>query len=228
MRTVLVTGANGNLGTSVVENLHAKGFQVCATVGSGPLPENFTTWTQDVQKVNLTDETAVRTYVETLTAKYPDLDSAVLLVGGFIAGNLRETDEAAIDQQVKLNFKTAFFTIKPLLDHFEKRGGGRFILIGARPAIAASAGKDLVAYSVSKAMVMHLAELINATGKNRRITATVLVPSTIDTEANRKSMPDADFSKWVNPKDIAETISFVLSDSAKILRETVIKVYNEA
>lgn len=228
MKTILITGANGNLGTAVVLNLHLKGHLICATVGPGPVDEAFNGMTVDTRQVNLTDEGEVRSYVDDITTKYPKVSAGVLLVGGFAMGDIKETDGAALDKQIALNFKTAYFVVRPLIEHFEKNGGGQIILVGARPALDANAGKGLVAYSVSKSMVFHLAELINASGKKKNIRATVLVPSTIDTETNRKSMPDADFSKWVKAEDIAETVSFILSDAGSTLRETVIKVYNEA
>lgn len=228
MKTILITGANGNLGTEVVKTLFDKGFGICATVGSGALPDDFAKMTKATRNVNLTDEVETQQYVEEITGQHPSLSAAVLLVGGYASGSIKDTDGAAIDKQIALNFKTAYFIVRPLLAHFEKIGGGQIILVGARPALDAAAGKNNVAYSLGKSLVFHLAELINAAGKGKHITATVLVPSTIDTPPNRNAMPDADFSKWIKASDIAENIAFVLSDAGKTLRETVLKVYNEA
>ncbi len=228
MQTILITGANGNLGTEVVKNLHGKGYGICATVGDGELPSGFTQMTKDVRKVNLTDEASSRDYIEAITQQHPELSAAVLLVGGFAMGNIAQTDSAAIDKQITLNFKTAYFIARPMLEHFEKRGGGQFILVGARPALDAGTAQGLVAYSLGKSLVFQLADIINAAGKGKRITATVLVPSTIDTPQNRQAMPDSDFSKWVKAGDIAESIAFLLSDAGSTLRETVLKVYNES
>jgi NAD(P)-dependent dehydrogenase (short-subunit alcohol dehydrogenase family) len=227
-KTVLVTGASGNLGTDVVKVLHAKGFDLCITTGSGGAPGDLTQMTKDARQVNLTDETATRQYAEEITRRFPDITAAVMLVGGFAMGNIRDTDGESIDKQIALNFKTAYFLVKPLMDFFEKRGGGQFIFVGARPALMPEAGKDLVAYALAKSLVFRLAEIINAAGKGKGITAAVLVPSTIDTQPNRRAMPDADFSKWVKGEDIAETIAFVLSGTGTTLRETVLKVYNES
>ena len=228
MKTILVTGANGNLGTTVVRQLHGQGHRICATVGRGDLPEDFTKMTVDARSVNLTDETASLQYIEEILRLQPDLSAAVLLVGGFAMGNIAETNGEAIDRQIALNFKTAYFIVRPLMDFFENRGGGQFILIGARPALSPQAGQNLVAYAFSKSLVFQLAEIINAAGKGKRITATVLVPSTIDTQPNRQALPNADFSKWIKAEDIAETIAFVLSEAGATLRETVLKVYNES
>ncbi len=227
-KTVLITGANGMLGTEVVKNLHSKGYSICAAVGSGELPESFTKMTIHTKRANLTDEASAQQYVEEITRLHPGLNAAALLVGGFAVGGIADTDAAMLDKQIALNFKTAYFVARPLLAHFEQNGGGRFVFIGSRPALKANEGKGLVAYALAKSMVFHLAEIINETGKGKGISATVLVPSTIDTEANRKAMPQADFSKWVKSEDIAETIAFVLSDTGQALRETILKIYNEA
>ena len=228
MKTILITGASGNLGTEAIKSLHRQGLRVCATTGSVPLTEAVAPLVANAQKVDLTNEQAVQAYIENLAVEYPDLAGAVLLVGGFAAGDLHTTDGAAIDKQIALNFKTAYFVVRSLITHFEARGGGQFVLIGARPALDPEAGKDLVAYALSKALVMHLAKLINAFGYGKGIHATVLVPSTIDTPANRQAMPDADASRWVKSEDIAETIGFVLSDTGSVLRDSILKVYNEA
>ncbi len=228
MQTILITGANGNLGLEIVNTLNQKGYGICAAVGGGNLPDDFMQKTLDHRSVNLTDEVETGQYVKNITQQFPGLNAAVLLVGGFVAGGIKDTDSAAIDKQIALNFKTSYFIVRPLLEHFEKNGGGQFILIGARPALQAEAAKNLVAYSLSKSLVFHLAEIINATGKGKGITASVIVPSTIDTAANRNAMPDADFSKWVKAGDIAETIAFLLSEPGKNLRESVLKIYNEA
>jgi NAD(P)-dependent dehydrogenase (short-subunit alcohol dehydrogenase family) len=139
-----------------------------------------------------------------------------------------DTSSNDIDQQIALNFKTSYHIVRPLLDYFEKNGGGQFILTGARPALLPAAAKGMVAYSLAKSLVFHLAEIINASGKGKGISATVIVPSTIDTPANRKAMPNADVGKWVKPSDIAASIDYVLSSPGRALRDSVLKLYNEA
>ncbi|MBL7791990.1 MAG: SDR family NAD(P)-dependent oxidoreductase [Saprospiraceae bacterium] len=225
---VLITGASGNLGSEVVKKLYDSGYGICATVGSGDVPLDMAAMLLDARQVDLTDEAATQSYVEEITGQYPGLRAAVLLVGGFAMGSISDTTGAMLDKQINLNFKTAFFVARPLLKHFEKRGGGQIILVGSRPAILPKAGKDMVAYALSKSLLFRLAEFINEAGKGKQITASVLVPSTIDTAANRQNMPEADFTKWVKASDIAEAIAFLLSDTGSTLRETVLKVYNES
>jgi short-subunit dehydrogenase len=105
---------------------------------------------------------------------------------------------------------------------------GRLVFIGARPALQASQGKDLIAYALTKSLVFKLAEFINADAKGENIVATVLVPSTIDTALNRQSMPGANPDNWVKPEQLADVLEFVFSEKGSPLRETVIKVYNNA
>ncbi|MEZ4956486.1 MAG: SDR family NAD(P)-dependent oxidoreductase [Saprospiraceae bacterium] len=228
MKTILITGANGNLGTEVTKNLYKKGYNILATIGRSSAEPELQKMTQNIQMINLTDESETQQYVNEITQNHPNLKAAVLLVGGFALGDFEETDSTAIDKQVSLNFKSAYFIVRPLIKYFEKNGGGQFVFIGARPALDAEAGKNMLAYALSKAMVMHLVELINDVGRGKNISATVIIPSIIDTPANKAGMPDADFSKWVKASDIAETIAFILSDTGQNIRETTIKMYNEA
>jgi NAD(P)-dependent dehydrogenase (short-subunit alcohol dehydrogenase family) len=229
MPTIILTGANGNLGLSVTERLLNDGHRVIATVGpsgAGELPVNPKL---ETASLDLLDDRATGAFVQSAASKYPDLQAAVLLVGGFAMGKLADTTPELLDRMIRLNFHTAFHVVRHLLPHFLSRPeGGQFILVGSRPGLDAAAGKDFFAYSLSKAMVFKLAEFINAEGKSRNITATVIVPSTIDTPANRQAMPGADFSSWTPPQNIADAISFVLSETGRMMRETVIKIYNRA
>jgi NAD(P)-dependent dehydrogenase (short-subunit alcohol dehydrogenase family) len=232
MKSVLITGAAGNLGQATVSRLLRDGYRVYAALGPGESAEAFgENAGQDAlrtQAVDLTDEAAAERYVETILKDDPDLEAAVLLVGGWGPGKLAETRSAGLDKMFRLNFFTAFHVVRPLLEHFRKRGGGQFVLIGARAALKPGEGKNSAAYALSKGLLFQLAELINSEGREANVRATILAPSTLDTPQNRKSMPDADPSKWVPLQDAADTIAFVLDGSGKILRETVLKIYNQA
>ena len=227
-KLVLVTGASGNLGKGIVEALHQQGHSILATLGSdrdlgafGHLPQVKS------QILNVLDANGVNQFLEEQTAAAP-IQAAVLLVGGFATGDIHHTDAAALDKMYQLNFMSAFNVVKPLLAHFEKHGGGQFVLVGTRPALVAEEGKKMFAYALSKSLIFKMAELINAQGKDDHITATVIVPSTIDTPPNRHAMPHADPSKWISPDDIGKTVAFVLSETGQTLREPVIKLYNKS
>lgn len=229
MASLIITGANGNLGLSVVNRLLKDGYHLLAAsgkLGAGELPRNKKL---EISEVDLLIEKDAQKFVESSLQKNPDIEAAVLLVGGFATGKLMGTKKSDLEKMIDLNFYTAFNIVRPLLAHFLKhQQGGHFILVGARPGMNAADGKDFFAYAMSKAMIFKLAEFINAEGKAKGVTATVIVPSTIDTETNRKAMPNADFSKWVPAEKIADAISYSLSETGRMFRESVIKIYNRS
>ena len=223
MKSVLVTGASGNLGSAVVKKLQNEGCHIFATARDANGLDGA-----EVAPVDLTDETAVDAYIQSITAKNTNIKAVILLVGGFAMGDLNQTDAAALQKMYKLNFETSYFIVRALLPYFEQNGGGQFILIGSRPGFQAKDAIHTVAYGLSKSLVMYLAEIINAYGKDKGITAAVIVPSTIDTPQNRSAMPNANPDKWVSADTLADSIYFLLTDTGKQLRETVLKVYNES
>lgn len=228
-RTVLLTGAAGNLGKDVVAHLHEQGFKMVATIIEEPAPAYFADWGIESHVLNLLDEQAVSHWAQNLLNAHPNLDGFVALAGGYTPGSLEQTDGASIDKMINLNFKTVFFLAKALFPHFEKQArGGQFIFIGARPALQANDGIHNIAYALSKSLVFRLAEQINALGAGKKVSATTLVPSTIDTPANRAAMPQADFSSWVKGEHLAESIGFILSEAGRSLRHGELHMYNEA
>ncbi len=109
-----------------------------------------------------------------------------------------------------------------------KNKRGTIVFIGARPALNADQGKGLIAYGLSKSLLFKLAEFLNEAARGVNVSISVVVPSTLDTALNRKSMPDVNPENWVKPSEIAETLEFLVSDKSKALRETVLKIYNNA
>ena len=229
MKNIIITGANGNLGIACVEKMLAEGHTVIAVDGANNHLEaaashpNF-----HYEKVNLGSEEETASFVSEVIKKYQQIDAALLLVGGFAAGTLQDTSGADVDKMVSVNFKTAYFLARPLLEHMKAGTYGRLLFVGARPALLPAQGKDLLAYALSKSMLFTLAEIINEDCKGHNVTASVIVPSTIDTALNRKSMPDVDPANWVTPAALAETMAFVVSEKGNALREPIFKVYNNA
>jgi len=229
MKTVIITGASGNLGMAVTSIFLLKGYRVVATVHDQEdlkeLPQN-----QNLQAdvLDLTNEAETETFVQKIIDRHQTIDGALLLVGGFAAGNISETKSGDIKKQISLNFDTAYHVTRPLFQHMLAKNNGRIVFIGARPALQAVDGKNLIAYGLSKSLLFKLAEYLNAEAKGKNVTVSVVAPSTIDTEPNRKSMPDADPGKWVKPEALAEVLEFMISDKGGVLRETVLKVYNNA
>jgi NAD(P)-dependent dehydrogenase (short-subunit alcohol dehydrogenase family) len=227
-RTILLTGANGNLGYDVVDALASEGHTLLAITGSGELSEEQKSKVAFTEEVDLSDESASTAVVYKIISDYTDVSVAILLAGGFSVGAIGETNEDMLDGQIALNFKTAWFVIRPLIEHWKKNQGGQIILMGARPAINPAEGKNLVAYALSKSLLFSLAEIINEDGKDKGIAASIIVPSILDTPPNRESMPDADFTHWVKTEDVAKTIQYILSDAGQQLHQPVFKMYNKA
>jgi NAD(P)-dependent dehydrogenase (short-subunit alcohol dehydrogenase family) len=227
MKTVIITGANGNLGSAVTGTFLARGYKVIATVftedAKKDLPRNENL---HVELVNLSSETETASFVQNSIEKHKQIDSVLLLVGGFAQGNINLTSTDDIKRQLSLNFDTAYHIARPVFKHMIDHNNGRIVFIGARPALEAVTGKDLLAYGLSKSLLFKLAEYLNAEAKGKNVTATVVVPSTLDTALNRKSMPGADPANWVRPETLADVLDFVCSDRSAALRETVLKVYN--
>ncbi len=229
MKTAIVTGAAGNLGQAVVKKFIEQGYSVSGTVTiNDKNAPGFSSAALDKVIVDLTDEAAAEKYVADVIEKYKSIDVAVLTVGGFAMGKITETKTWDIAKQYKLNFETAYNIARPVFEQMLKQNSGNIFLIGSKPGLNNLHSKGMVAYGLSKSLIFRLAELMNDEAKGTNVVTTVIVPSTIDTPQNRKEMPDADFSKWVKPEDIADTIFLYTSKEAAIIKEPVLKVYNKA
>lgn len=228
-KTAIVTGASGNMGQAVIKKFLAEGYNVVGTI----VPNDTTPFGINDAKlekviVDLMDETGSEKFIQDVIAKYGSIDAAVLTVGGFAMGTIAETKTSDIYKQYKLNFETAYNVAHPCFVQMMQQSSGRIFIIGSKPGLSARDGKGMVAYSLGKSLIFRLAELMNGEAKGTNVVTSVLVPSTIDTPQNRTSMPDADFSKWVKADAIADAIYFYCTEQAAVLREPIIKVYNNA
>jgi NAD(P)-dependent dehydrogenase (short-subunit alcohol dehydrogenase family) len=229
-KTVIITGAAGNLGQAVVQKFLDLNLQVEGTV----LPDENTDRLPrspllTIHPLDVTREESCRTFVEQTVSRRESIDVAVLLVGGFAMGGIYETSGEDLRGMFRLNFESAYFLAREIHRQMARQpDGGRIVLIGARPALDAAAGKSMTAYALSKGLLFHLAELLNAEGRKKNVVTSVIVPSVIDTPPNRKSMPDANFADWVRPEQIADIIHFITTEAGSVLREPVIKVYGNA
>ncbi len=228
-KIAVVTGATGNLGFAVTQKFITEGYKVIGTVvPNDPKLINFTEDEFEKVAVDLMNENDASGFIAGVISKYGGIDTAVLTVGGFAMGSIAETSTADIFKQYQLNFETTYHIARPVFVQMMKQNSGRIFLIGSRPGLTASQSINMTAYGLAKSMVVRLTELMNEEAKGKNVAASVVVPSTIDTPQNRKAMPDADFSKWVKPEDIANIIYYHSSEEAHALRETVIKVYNNS
>jgi NAD(P)-dependent dehydrogenase (short-subunit alcohol dehydrogenase family) len=226
MKTIIITGAHGHLGSAVTKQFLNSGYRVIATVSREAVKKDFLSNANlDVQAVDLKLEEAAYAFVEESIKKYGKIDAALLLAGGFAAGRIADTTGTDLHQQLSLNFETAYYITRPLFRHMLEMNSGRIVLIGSRPALQPEQGYHMLAYSLSKSLLFKLAELLNAEAKGRDVCVQVVAPGTIDTQANRQSMPKADPGNWIKPEQLADIFEFLVSEKGSPLRETVVKAY---
>ena len=229
MNIAIVTGAGGNLGHAVCQKFLTEGYYVAGTISAQEKAgEAGTSSNYETIAIDLTDEQATTLFIDNIVSNKGRIDVAVLTVGGFAMGKVETTSTKDIMKQLNLNFETAYNTARPIFLQMMKQGKGRIFLIGSRPGLDMHNSKGMIAYGLSKSLIFRLAELLNDEAKGKEVVTHVIVPSTIDTPQNRKSMPDADPARWVTPEAIASVIYFYCSDDATAIREPVIKVYNNA
>jgi NAD(P)-dependent dehydrogenase (short-subunit alcohol dehydrogenase family) len=229
MKTIIVTGASGNLGQAVIKKFLKEGFRVIGTiVPNDPVQLTIADPNFETAIVNLMEEEDADRFVQQVIAKYKTIDVAVLTVGGFAMGTIAETKMADILKQHRLNFQTTYNIARPVFIQMMKQNNGRIFMTGARTGIDMKNSKGMIAYGLSKSLIFRLAELMNREAKGLNVITSVIAPSTIDTLQNRQSMPDADPAKWVKAEDIAGIIHFYSSEAASAIREPVLKIYNNA
>ncbi len=225
-KTAVITGAAGNLGQAIIKKFIEEDFHVIGTVRkAGDLKNKNMANLEEVELDLLHEETCQR-FVEEVVAKNKIIDVAVLTAGGFATGTIAKAKASDIAKQYQLNFETAYNMARPVFLQMMQQNSGRIFLIGSRQGLDILKGKGALAYSFSKSLLFRLAEVMNEQAKGKNVIVSVIVPSTIDTPSNRESMPDADFSNWVTPSQIAEVIYFYSGDQAGVIKEPVIKVYN--
>jgi len=229
MKTVIITGASGNLGQATVKKFIAEGYFVIGTViPNDPVVPDFPVDRFEKVVVDLLNEEDSQKFVESIAVNHGRIDVAILTVGGFATGKIADTKTADISKQYKLNFETAYNIARPSFVQMTKQKNGRIFIIGSRPGLDAKNGNGMVAYGLAKSLVFRLAELLNEEAKGQNVVTSVVVPGTIDTEINRKAIPRANFNDWVKAEQIADVIYYYSAEAASALREPVIKVYNNA
>jgi NAD(P)-dependent dehydrogenase (short-subunit alcohol dehydrogenase family) len=226
MRTIFISGATGNLGRAVVKRFLDAGDKVYGTLLPGEaLPEGQFGEQFVPVTVDLNNEAAAEMAISNIISKQGSIDVAVLTAGGFVMGDIAGTNSENILAQFKLNVETAYHAARPIFLQMLAKGSGRIFMVGSRPGLDMRNSKGMVAYGLTKSLIFRLAELMNDEAKGKNVVTTVIVPSTIDTPQNRKSMPDADFTKWVRAEEIAELVHYHSSENATALRETMLKIY---
>jgi NAD(P)-dependent dehydrogenase (short-subunit alcohol dehydrogenase family) len=221
---VLVAGGTGALGAAVVKELVATGRQVAATWVVEKERERLE-GVEGVEMIraDLFDERETAAAV----ASVSDLEAVINLVGGYAeGGRVHETEPDEFDRLMRLNLRPNILLAHAAIPRFLRQGGGAFVAVSARPALRPFAGA--APYIVAKAAVLSFVQTLDAEYRQDGVRANAILPSVIDTPANRAAQPDADFSKWVAPEAIAKVIRFLVSEESSPTTGAAIPVYGKA
>jgi NAD(P)-dependent dehydrogenase (short-subunit alcohol dehydrogenase family) len=222
-KIAFVTGANGGLGTNVTKALLEAGFMV---VGLSPRIQqsdfdhpNFIALPAALNSLD-----AAKKAVDSVIARCERIDVLAHLVGAFTGGQtVAEMDDGTWQRMFDANLNSTFHILRAVIPAMRKAGGGRIIAIGSRAA--EDPGPKVGAYSASKAALVSLMRTVALENKDAGITANVILPGTMDTPANRRDMPGADVSQWVQPTSVASLIVWLASDAGKDVTGAAIPVY---
>ena len=228
-KVVLITGGTGALGKAVVEAFTSSNAAAIATYITDKEAEKAKTriGTLDLVKADITKEDQVRKLVSHVVQKHSRIDVLVNVVGGYIGGKkVSELEESEWDKMMNLNLKSAFLISKHVLPVMVLAKHGRMIHISSRTGLK-SGGHDS-AYAASKSGLIRLVESISEEVKEYGINVNCILPSVIDTDANRKAMPNSDFSKWVKTRDLASLVLFLCSEEANVMNGAAIPAYGLA
>jgi len=230
---VLIAGGTGGLGREVTSAFLKEGATVIVTYRNQPEWEKFKTASSahaarlEGHEVDVTDEAAVRQLVEKVLSKHRRLDAVVNTVGGYAGGlKLWEMETRVFEQMLNLNLRSGYALARAAVPAMLKQGHGAIVNIAAKAAFDHAAGAS--AYAASKAAAVAMMDSLAADVKGTGVRVNTILPSIIDTEANRNAMPRADFANWPKPKDIARVVLFLCSDDAKVIHGASIPVYGDS
>jgi NAD(P)-dependent dehydrogenase (short-subunit alcohol dehydrogenase family) len=237
-KIAIVTGGTGFLGSVIVERLAERGVKVYIPVRSlekfKSIFDKSETDKSDAKNGKLkmiyalecdySNPIKVKEFVEAVYNKEKKIDFLINTIGGYHpAKNIADMEMNFIHSMMQTNFISTFLFSKNALKYMIKNKSGKIIATGAKAGIETSPGK--FAYSMSKSAVINLMQTISEENKRYNITANSIIPSIIDTKANRKSMPDADYTKWIKPESIADKIIELLSENISAPDGGTIRMY---
>ena len=227
-RRALVPGGTGALGQAVTSVLLQAGAHVTVTArGEAGSALRAAVPATDGERLSVVAADVTRAPdVERLVAEAAGpggrLDILVNVVGGFAGGTLAETDEATWNRMLDLNLRSAYLCCRAVLAPMRAAGGGRIVNVGSRSVVPPAGG--FIAYTVAKAGVIALTQALAQEVRPHRITANAVLPSTMDTPANRQAMPGADRGGWVQPESVARAILFLAGDGAAEVTGTLLSI----
>lgn len=234
-KVVIVTGATGALGRIVAKVLLENGVHVVSTYRSEDKQAELAKFVGKLKnrltgvKTDVTDEKSVQNLVQKAVEKHGRIDILLNIAGAYVGGyDVANTKESDWGFMMNVNLKSAFLCSKAVLPYMIKQNYGKIVSVSSRIAVEKRTRAKSGAYAVSKAGVIVLTETMAEEVKKYDINVNCIMPSVIDTPDNRRNFPQTDSSKWVDPKDIAEVILFLVSDASKTLSGASIPVYGKA
>jgi len=232
-QVVIITGAAGNLGQAVAESFARAGAR---RVLVDRAPDRLATIYPAASGApdlllasgyDLAEEADARRLVESVLQRFQRIDILVNAIGGFSGGKrVHEDSLSTWDAMFRINLQTTLNACRAVVPQLVQQGSGRIINVAARAAL--SGVPTLGAYCASKSAVIRLTETLAGELKDQGIGVNCVLPGTIDTPQNRKDMPQADFSKWVAPRAIADAILFLASDAARAVTGASLPVYGRS
>jgi NAD(P)-dependent dehydrogenase (short-subunit alcohol dehydrogenase family) len=232
-RVVIVTGSVGNLGLATAHICQAAGARtVLVDRSEDRLRDAYPELVDSADHllaggVDLTAPESLKRMVEAACDRFGRIDALVNTVGGYRGGKpAHETDLADWDFLFGVNLRTTLLCCRAVTPQMLRQGGGKIVNVASRDGLHGSAGYS--AYSASKSAVLRLTEAMAEELKNSNINVNCILPGTIDTPQNRHAIPNADYSKWVEPEAIAEVILFLISDAARALHGVALPIFGKA
>jgi len=229
-KVALVAGGTGGLGRAVARAFLQEGGDVIVTYQNERefLELKSLAGAQSSKlaghQLDVTDEAAVADLVQRITSDHARLDFLVNTVGGYVGGvKLWDLDPKLFERMLTLNLRSGFLLSRAVVKSMLKQGKGAIVNVAAKAAFDHAAGAS--AYAASKAAAVAMMDCLAADLKGSGVRVNSVLPSIIDTQANRKAMPDADFSQWPKPEDIARVILFLCSEDAALIHGTAVPVY---
>jgi 3-oxoacyl-[acyl-carrier protein] reductase len=226
-KVVMITGANGGLGRGVVQRFYEAGASLALVARSAEDANNILPGHAFGVGADVSDKASVQNAVEQIAAYYGRIDALVHTVGGYAFGKATDVDVDLWDKMMTLNAKTAFVTAGTVANYMVQNNlPGSIVIVLAKHALEGQ--KNHAAYGASKAAAQRVVQSLAKELLDHQIRVNGVVPGTIDTPANRRDMPNADFSKWVTAEQIADVILFLCSDQAKPISGDSITVYGRS
>jgi NAD(P)-dependent dehydrogenase (short-subunit alcohol dehydrogenase family) len=229
-RIVLITGGTGALGRAITKAFITSGATVISSYIVDREVDQLGAQIKSIVhliKADLGKEEEVKKLISSILDKYDQIDILVNVVGGYIGGkSVTELDEKEWDLMMNMNLKSAFLISKNVIPQMISSKSGKIVYVSSRTGLK-STGYDS-AYAASKSGLIRLVESLSEEVKELHINVNCIMPSTIDTEANRIAMPDADHTRWVKPQDLANIVLFLCSEDAKAITGAAIPTYGLA